>query len=172
MAVWVKMIYDRQTLIFDLASVGTFHWSRNDKLLSFWLPDQSLQVFLNPQEHPDEYLQVISYINELPLNPSNYWITLAYERSRYVINLNQVNTFKIAANGRLSFYLPGTNKTVVMAHQTEPEDYAKIQTYVLTTTGYTLPEPWGRTYGDLNPGSTRQSGYSQNDAVSDERSVS
>ncbi len=175
MAVWVRMIYERQTLIFDLAAVGTFHWSRNDKLLSFWLPDQSLEIFLNPEEHPDEYLQVISYINELPISPSNYWVTLTYERSRYVTNVTQVNTFKLSTNGRLSFYLPGTSKLVVITQQTEPDDYAKIQAYLLTTTGYALPEPWGRAYSDLNAGNSgkaRKDGHSPDEYAPDQRSVS
>lgn len=66
------------------------------------------------------------------------WITLIYERNKYVINLSSISSFCASPNGRLTFWLPGSSIPIILSSQTEPEAYNRVIEFIKKHTGQSL----------------------------------
>ncbi|MFM7406858.1 MAG: hypothetical protein ACKO3K_09400 [Cuspidothrix sp.] len=83
MAHWVKIQYQRKEYIVDLDFVNTFCYEKNGRV-TFWLPNSSTTIIINPQSNWEDYQKIISYlesIKDLKLDDS-YWVTIDYEKNK------------------------------------------------------------------------------------------
>lgn len=58
-----------------------------------------------------------------------YWVQLKYERNLYIVDLDRVSAFVCAPNGRITFWLPDSNTSVVIPRLGNPDDYHKLLNY-------------------------------------------
>jgi hypothetical protein len=59
-----------------------------------------------------------------------HWIKLTYDRSTYVVDLEQVSAFCVSPNGRISFTVFDGNVTVVVNQQSDPDTYDQLYKYI------------------------------------------
>ncbi|MCL1466820.1 hypothetical protein [Argonema galeatum] len=139
MAYWIKINYERKEYVIDLDRVCTFSYELNGRI-TFWLPDSSFPIVINPQGHPEAHQKVLSYIQEATGHDfESYWVKIYYERNDYLINLKFISTFSCEQNGRITFWLPDNAMPIVIHPQTNLEAYEKVISYIKQITGYTLP---------------------------------
>lgn len=63
------------------------------------------------------------------MNP--HWIKFSYEQNIYLVNLDRIDTFTLAANGGLSFWLPNSKQIkIVLNSQNHPESYRQVLDYL------------------------------------------
>ncbi|MDB9513655.1 hypothetical protein PN499_20885 [Kamptonema animale CS-326] len=60
---WVSISYDRKEFLIDLSQISTFVWEPNGRL-SFWLPDSSTNIVINPQTSVDAYQKIHDFIQK------------------------------------------------------------------------------------------------------------
>ena len=142
MAYWSKFTYEKSTYIIDLDTISAFSSELDNKRVTFWLPNSSLPIILNPQGNQEAYKQVLDYLKKtIDRNSKGSWIKLQYERKEYDIDMSKISSFVSEQNGRLiSFCLPDSaTNIVVMRSEANSDDYQKIQEYIKNTTGHSLP---------------------------------
>lgn len=138
MAYWIKINYERDNYVLDLAHISAFACADNGRL-TFWLPDSGIPIIINQQSHSKAYQQVLDYIKQVSgYSPFSYWIKINYDRSEYVIDLDQISSFTCTHNGRLSFCLPNSGAAIIIHQQSHPETYQKVLDYVEKKTGHSL----------------------------------
>lgn len=71
-----------------------------------------------------------------------YWVSVKYERNKYVINLDRVSAFVCAPNGRITFWLPDGGTAVIVNRHKEVDDYEKILNYVENVIDRSLAGTW------------------------------
>jgi len=59
-----------------------------------------------------------------------FWAKIPFERQIYVIDLDRIDTFICATNGKISFWLPDSQTPIVLTPQGELESYLKVQKYI------------------------------------------
>jgi hypothetical protein len=138
---WIKINYERSTYVIDLDRISAFSSDPENKRITFWLPNSSQPIILNPHLNTDAYIQVLEYLKKI--TDRNYyqksWIKINYDRKEFSIDLNRISTFICESNGRLSFCLPDSATTIVIHPNSNAEDYQKIQDYINHTTGHSVP---------------------------------
>ena len=142
MAYWSKFTYEKSTYIIDLDTISAFSSEPDNKRVTFWLPNSSLPIILNPQGNQEAYKQVLDYLKKTTdRNIKGLWIKLHYDRKEYDIDMSKISSFVCEQNGRLiSFCLPDSaTNIVVMRGEANSDDYQKIQEYIKNTTGHSLP---------------------------------
>ncbi|MDF0553012.1 hypothetical protein [Kamptonema sp. UHCC 0994] len=60
---WVSINYDRKEFFIDLTRITTFVWEPNGRL-SFWLPDSSTNLVINPQTSGEAYQKINDFIQK------------------------------------------------------------------------------------------------------------
>ena len=142
MAYWSKFTYEKSTYIIDLDTISAFSSEPDNKRVTFWLPNSSLPIILNPQGNQEAYKQVLDYLKKTTdRNIKGLWIKLHYDRKEYDIDMSKISSFVCEQNGRLiSFCLPDSaTNIVIMRGEANSDDYQKIQEYIKNTTGHSLP---------------------------------
>lgn len=142
MAYWSKFTYEKSTYIIDLDTISAFSSEPDNKRVTFWLPNSSQPIILNPQGNQEAYKQVLDYLKKTTdRNIKGLWIKLHYDRKEYDIDMSKISSFVCEQNGRLiSFCLPDSaTNIVVMRGEANSDDYQKIQEYIKNTTGHSLP---------------------------------
>ncbi|MGB7443203.1 MAG: hypothetical protein WA919_19220 [Coleofasciculaceae cyanobacterium] len=142
MAYWVKVNYERNQYVVELDSLSAFACAPNGRI-SFWLPNSTVQITLNPQADSEGYQQVLEYVQDLKnrAEPLQWepWIRFNYERNDYLINLNFISSFCHTSTGRLTFWLPDSRSPIILNPQNDPETYQKLLDYIERKTGHLLP---------------------------------
>ncbi|NEQ36436.1 MAG: hypothetical protein F6K40_09175 [Okeania sp. SIO3I5] len=64
---WVKIIYDRHEWLINLSCITTFAWEANGRI-TFWLPDSTKDIIINPNSNPEAYEKVLEFINKVTGN--------------------------------------------------------------------------------------------------------
>jgi hypothetical protein len=60
---WVKILYERNEYVINLTSISSFCQEPNGRI-TFWLPDSSIPIIINPLSNPDSYQKVLTYIHK------------------------------------------------------------------------------------------------------------
>ena len=141
MVYWSKFTYEKSTYIIDLDTISAFSSEPDNKRVTFWLPNSSLPIILNPQGNQDAYKQVLDYLKKtIDRNIKGSWIKLHYDRKEYDIDMSKISSFVCEQNGRLiSFCLPDSATNIVVMREGKSDDYQKIQEYIKNITGHSLP---------------------------------
>ena len=61
---WIKIIYDRHEWFIDLNCISAFAWEKNGRI-TFWLPDSTKDIIINPNSSPEAYKKVLEFIYKL-----------------------------------------------------------------------------------------------------------
>ena len=139
MAYWIKINYDRETYLIDLDSISAFA-SGLIKRITFWLPNHGKQIIINYNNDPNNYEDILAYIQKITLHRvNNYWIKIVYDRHEYIIDLNRLTTFVCDSSQRILFWLPDSQESIIINPQTNAEAYSKILDFINQQTGYSLP---------------------------------
>jgi hypothetical protein len=59
---WVKILYERNEYIINLDSISSFCHEPTNGRITFWLPNSTLPIIINPVSNPDSYQKVLEYI--------------------------------------------------------------------------------------------------------------
>ena len=140
MAYWSKITYEKSTYIIDLDTISAFSSEPDNKRLTFWLPNSSQPIILNPQGNSEAYKQVLDYLKKtIDRNSRGSWIKINYDRKEFAIDMSRISSFACEQNGRLSFSLPDSATNIIILRQSNPDAYQEIQEYIKKTTGQSLP---------------------------------
>ncbi|MEG3859860.1 hypothetical protein [Microcoleus sp. herbarium12] len=141
MAYWSKITYDKSTYIIDLDTISAFSSELDNKRITFWLPNSSQPIILNPQGNQEAYKQILEYIKKtIDRNSKGSWIKVNYDRKDFAIDLSRISSFICEQNGRLiSFSLPDSATNIIIMRESNSDDYQKIQEYIKNMTGHSLP---------------------------------
>ncbi|MCW6049160.1 hypothetical protein QUB60_24485 [Microcoleus sp. A2-C5] len=141
MAYWSKFTYEKSTYIIDLDTISAFSSELDNKRITFWLPNSSQPIILNPQGNHEAYKQVLEYIKKtIDRNSKGSWIKINYDRKEFAIDLSRISSFACEQNGRLiSFFLPDSATNIILMREGNSDDYLKIQEYIKNMTGHSLP---------------------------------
>ena len=60
-AYWVEINYERNKYIVNLNSISCFCLEPNGRI-TFWLPDGTIPIIINPQGNPESYQKVWDYV--------------------------------------------------------------------------------------------------------------
>jgi hypothetical protein len=140
-AYWSKITYDKSTYIIDLDTISAFSSELDNKRITFWLPNSSQPIILNPQGNQEAYKQILEYIKKtIDRNSKGSWIKVNYDRKDFAIDLSRISSFICEQNGRLiSFSLPDSATNIIIMRESNSDDYQKIQEYIKNMTGHSLP---------------------------------
>ncbi len=61
---WVKILYERNEYIINLDSISSFRHEPNNGRITFWLPDSTIPIIINPVSNPESYQKVLEYIQK------------------------------------------------------------------------------------------------------------
>ncbi|WP_293130803.1 hypothetical protein [Microcoleus sp. bin38.metabat.b11b12b14.051] len=141
MAYWSRITYEKTTYIIDLDTISAFSSELDNKRITFWLPNSSQPIILNPQGNQEAYKQILEYIKKtVERNSKGSWIKVNYDRKDFAIDLSRISSFASEQNGRLiSFCLPDSATNIIIMREGNSDDYQKIQEYIKTMTGHSLP---------------------------------
>ncbi len=140
MAYWSKFTYEKSTYIIDLDTISAFSSELDNKRITFWLPNSSQPIILNPQGNHEAYKQVLDYLKKtIDRNSKGSWIKINYDRKEFAIDLSRISSFACEQNGRLiSFFLPDSATNIIIMREGNSDDYQKILDYIKNTTGHSL----------------------------------
>jgi hypothetical protein len=62
-AYWVKIVYEKNEYVINLTCVSSFCQEPNGRI-TFWLPDGTIPIIINPVSNPDSYKKVLQYIQK------------------------------------------------------------------------------------------------------------
>ncbi|MBC1236938.1 hypothetical protein VF14_31480 [Nostoc linckia z18] len=62
-AYWVKIIYEKNEYIINLDCISSFCHEPNGRI-TFWLPDGTIPIIINPVNNPESYEKVVKYIEK------------------------------------------------------------------------------------------------------------
>lgn len=60
---WVTITYDRKEYIINLNCISSFCYEENGRI-SFWLPDVSFPIIINPVSNLESYEKVVQYLKK------------------------------------------------------------------------------------------------------------
>ncbi len=60
----------------------------------------------------------------------SFWAKIPFERQIYVIDLDRIDTFICAANGKISFWLPESKAAIIITPDTAPDSYHQVKDYI------------------------------------------
>ncbi len=139
MAYWIKINYERNEYVVDLDRLSAFACAPNGKI-TFWLPNSAIPIIINKQNNPEDYQQVLEYIQQVSAHPlAGSWIQVSYERNDYVIDLSRISSFCFSSSGRITFWLPDSSIPIIINEQKDQDTYQKLLDYIKRKTGHLLP---------------------------------
>lgn len=60
---WVKIFYERNEYVINLKCISSFCHEKNGRI-TFWLPESSIPIIINPVSNPESYEKVLKYIHQ------------------------------------------------------------------------------------------------------------
>lgn len=60
---WVKINYDRNEYVINLTCISSFCYEANGRI-TFWLPDVTIPIIINPTNNPESYQKVLQYVQQ------------------------------------------------------------------------------------------------------------
>jgi hypothetical protein len=60
---WVKIIYEKNEYIINLNCISSFCHEPNGRV-TFWLPDGTIPIIINPANNPDSYQKVVQFVQK------------------------------------------------------------------------------------------------------------
>ncbi len=60
-AYWVKILYERNEYVINLNCINSFCHESNGRI-TFWLPDRTIPIIINPVSNPGSYQKVMDYV--------------------------------------------------------------------------------------------------------------
>ncbi|MEH2024820.1 hypothetical protein [Nostoc sp.] len=60
---WVKIIYEKNEYVINLNCISSFCHEPNGRI-TFWLPDGTIPIIINPVSNPESYQKVVTYIKK------------------------------------------------------------------------------------------------------------
>ncbi len=64
---WVHIIYERHEWFINFNSITTFAWEPNGRI-TFWLPDSTKDIIINPNNNQEAYEKVLKFVNKVTGN--------------------------------------------------------------------------------------------------------
>ena len=64
---WVHIIYERYEWFINFNSITTFAWEPNGRI-TFWLPDSTKDIIINPNNDLEAYEKVLKFVNKVTGN--------------------------------------------------------------------------------------------------------
>lgn len=64
---WVHIIYERHEWFINFNSITTFAWEPNGRI-TFWLPDSTKDIIINPNNDLEAYEKVLKFVNKVTGN--------------------------------------------------------------------------------------------------------
>ena len=61
---WVKIYYERNEYVINLECISSFCHEPNGRI-TFWLPDSSIPIIINPVSNPESYQKVLEYLKKI-----------------------------------------------------------------------------------------------------------
>jgi hypothetical protein len=58
---WVKIIYENSEYVINLNCISSFCQESNGRI-TFWLPDGTIPIIINPVSNPESYQKVLQYV--------------------------------------------------------------------------------------------------------------
>ncbi len=62
-AYWVKIIYENNEYVINLTCISSFCQESNGRI-TFWLPDGTIPIVINPVSNPESYQKVLQYVQK------------------------------------------------------------------------------------------------------------
>ncbi len=62
-AYWVKILYEKNEYVINLTCISSFCQESNGRI-TFWLPDGTIPIIINPVSNPDSYQKVLQFIQK------------------------------------------------------------------------------------------------------------
>lgn len=62
-AYWVKIIYENSEYVINLNCISSFCQESNGRI-TFWLPDGTIPIIINPASNPESYQKVLQYVQK------------------------------------------------------------------------------------------------------------
>lgn len=63
-AYWVRIYYERNEYVINLDCISSYCQEPNGRI-TFWLPDSSIPIIINPVSHPEPYHKVMEYLQRV-----------------------------------------------------------------------------------------------------------
>lgn len=63
-AYWVKISYERNQYVINLSCISSFCHEPNGRI-TFWLPDSTIPIIINPVSNAESYEKVLEYIHKV-----------------------------------------------------------------------------------------------------------
>ncbi len=60
---WVKIIYEKNEYVINLNCINSFCHESNGRI-TFWLPDGTIPIIINPVSNQDSYQKVMDYVHK------------------------------------------------------------------------------------------------------------
>nr|WP_242055226.1 hypothetical protein [Nostoc flagelliforme] len=60
---WVKIIYEKNEYVINLNCISSFCHEPNGRI-TFWLPDGTIPIIINPVSNPESYEKVVKYVQK------------------------------------------------------------------------------------------------------------
>jgi hypothetical protein len=60
---WVKILYDKNEYVINLNCISSFCHEPNGRI-TFWLPDGTIPIIINPVSNPESYQKVVQYVHK------------------------------------------------------------------------------------------------------------
>ena len=64
---WVHIIYESYEWFINFNSITTFAWEPNGRI-TFWLPDSTKDIIINPNNNLEAYEKVLKFVNKVTGN--------------------------------------------------------------------------------------------------------
>jgi len=137
-AYWLKIEFERNQYVVDLDQINAFICHPQGKI-DFYLPHTSVLIVINYHNRPDDYYEIISYLNQITNHSlMGNWLKFLYERKEYIIDLNRLGSFCYSKQGKISFWLPGITTPLIITQEADNQTYAKILNFIERKTGQSL----------------------------------
>ncbi|WGV23952.1 hypothetical protein [Halotia branconii] len=62
-AYWVKILYEKNEYVINLTCISSFCQESNGRI-TFWLPDGTIPIIINPVSNPDSYHKILKFIQK------------------------------------------------------------------------------------------------------------
>jgi len=62
-AYWVKILYEKNEYVINLDCISSFCHESNGRI-TFWLPDGTIPIVINPVSNPESYEKVVKYVEK------------------------------------------------------------------------------------------------------------
>ena len=62
-AYWVKILYEKNEYVINLTCISSFCQEPNGRI-TFWLPDGTIPIVINPVSNPESYEKVLQYVQK------------------------------------------------------------------------------------------------------------